>query len=106
MDQENQIAELYELISNYHESWKHGNCDWKRGLAEAIYEANYRKQSGWIVTKTDSGSLGKYAPFIEFKCSQCGAEYRIESGDFDWEYGDPIRWESCLHCGAKMNGGE
>lgn len=48
MDEKKQIDTLHELISKYHEAWKHGEGDWKRGLAECIVDAGYRKQSEWI----------------------------------------------------------
>ena len=67
----------------------------------------YRKQSEgeWIVTDADSGSFGEYEPFIEFKCPECGVIHGFESGEYDWQYGDPIPWVSCPCCGAKMKGG-
>lgn len=33
---------LIELITEYHEAWKHGEGDWKRGLADSIIA------DGWI----------------------------------------------------------
>ena len=75
--------------------------------AERFYNAGYRKQSEreWIVTDADSGSFGEYEPFIEFKCPECGVVHGFESGEYDWQYGDPIPWVSCPCCGAKMKGG-
>lgn len=37
-----QRAKLIELITEYHEAWKHGEGDWKRGLADSIIA------DGWI----------------------------------------------------------
>lgn len=75
--------------------------------AERAYNAGYRKQSEgeWIVTDADSGSFGEYEPFIEFKCPECGVVHGLESGEYDWQYGDPIPWVSCPCCGAKMKDG-
>ena len=77
-------------------------ADWHN--AEALYNAGYRKQSEgeWVVTDADSGSFGEYAPFIEFKCPKCENAYGIESGQYGWQYGEPIPWVSCPLCGAKM----
>ena len=71
-----------------------------------LYNAGYRKQSKgeWIVTDADSGSFGEYEPFIEFKCPKCESSYGIESGQYDWQYGEPIPWVACPLCGAKMKG--
>lgn len=82
-------------------------CDALR-YAERAVEAGYVKQSEghWIVTDADSGSFGEYEPFIEFKCSKCESTFGIESGQYDWQYGDPIPWVACPLCGAKMKGGE
>lgn len=68
--------------------------------------AGYRKQceGEWIVTYADSGSFGEYAPFIEFKCPKCESGYGFESGQYGWEYGEPIPWVACPLCGAKMKG--
>lgn len=63
-----------------------------------------RERGKWIVTDADSGSFGEYAPFIEFKCPKCESCYGIESGQYDWQYGDPIPWVSCPLCGADMRG--
>ena len=82
-------------------------CCEKHYQAEQLYNAGYRKQSEghWIVTDADSGSFGEYEPFIEFKCSKCESTFGIESGQYDWQYGDPIPWVACPLCGAKMKGG-
>ena len=83
------------------------SCDYCK-IAEFLVNAGYRKQSDgeWIVTDADSGSFGEYEPFIEFKCPKCESTYGIESGQYDWQYGEPIPWVSCPLCGAKMKGGE
>lgn len=74
--------------------------------SDAIDRIGNLKQSEgeWIVTDADSGSFGEYEPFIEFKCPNCKSVYGIESGQYDWEYGEPIPWVACPLCGAKMKG--
>ena len=76
-------------------------------IATHLFNAGYRKQGEgeWIVTDADSGSFGEYEPFIEFKCPKCESSYGIESGQYDWQYGEPIPWVACPLCGAKMKGG-
>ena len=90
MSKEKQIDAVYELISKYHEAWKHGEGDWKRGLAERIVDEEYQKQSeGEWITK-DLGFTDIYV------CSSCN-----KSVDFKFQ-----RTLYCPNCGAKMKGGE
>lgn len=107
MNKEKQIEEIDELETVLYEAnHKKSVLDY-RWLATEVYNANYRKQSygEWIVTDADSGSFGEYEPFIEFKCPKCESAYGIESGQYDWQYGEPIPWVACPLCGAKMKGG-
>ena len=119
MDREKQIEEMAKVIHDLDKNYNNvlpsslADCVYKHGgtrtnEAVALYNAGYRKQSEgeWVVTDADSGSFGEYAPFIEFKCPSCESGYGIESGQYGWEYGDPIPWVSCPLCGAKMKGGE
>ena len=106
-----QIEEMAKVIDDiesnaYIECYDKAFADADK-IAETLYNAGYRKQSEgeWIVTYADSGSFGEYEPFIEFKCPKCGSVYGIESGQYDWQYGDPIPWVACPLCGAKMKGG-
>lgn len=62
------------------------------------------RHGSWIVTDADDGMCEDYAGFIEFKCSECGLSDGIESGQYDWYYGDPIPWKFCPICGARMDG--
>jgi hypothetical protein len=84
------------------------DCPLSMETIKKLYNAGYRKQSEgeWIVTDADSGSFGEYEPFIEFKCSNCQSCFGIESGQYDWQYGEPIPWVACPLCGEKMKGGE
>ena len=112
MSKEKQIEEMENDLAN-REWCKHLQtelCDNRNCTlceAEILYEAGYRKQSEgeWIVTDADSGSFGEYEPFIEFKCPKCESDYGIESGQYGWQYGEPIPWVSCPLCGARMKGG-
>ena len=115
MSREKQIDEIAKLICTYPQCTYYniiGGCEAREcsiaDNAEKIYNAGYRKQSEgeWIVTDADSGSFGEYEPFIEFKCPKCESDYGIESGQYDWQYGEPIPWVACPLCGAKMKGGE
>ena len=53
---------------------------WKEVYAETDY------RNGWI----------------EFSCENCEYQHGLESGEYDWSYGDPIPWIYCPICGAKM----
>lgn len=113
MNKEKQIEEMARVwcaLPNRHDC---GVCGCRKGcyeigISEMLYEAGYRKQSEgeWIVTDADSGSFGEYEPFIEFKCPKCKSTHGLESGQYGWQYGEPIPWVSCPLCGAKMKGGE
>ena len=109
MSKEKQIEEMAIIISLSIQKWANDlppiSCPAYN--AENLYAAGYRKQSEgeWIVTDADSGSFGEYAPFIEFKCPKCESGYGIESGQYDWQYGEPIPWVACPLCGAHMKGG-
>lgn len=56
----------------------------------------------WIIDYADTGEAGSYAAFIEFRCSNCGLEVGMESGEYGWEMGDPVPWIACPVCGADM----
>lgn len=115
MSREKQIEEMAKAMCG--NGMSNGNCvmdDEPCNLecvygycAERLHAKDYRKQSEgeWIVTDADSGSFGEYEPFIEFKCSKCESCYGIESGQYDWQYGEPIPWVACPLCGAEMKGG-
>ncbi len=123
MSKEKQIEEMAKLACTVFDGNCH-DCSFDfyppcppKASAERLYNAGYRKQSEpfpqahenggeWIVTDADSGSFGEYEPFIEFKCLKCESVYGIESGQYGWEYGEPIPWVACPLCGAKMKGGE
>lgn len=65
-------------------------------LAEALYNADYRKQS--------EGEWIKHP--ASYECTVCKEEFFVEGYAEDY---DPIEdWELryCPHCGAKMKGGE
>ena len=53
---------------------------WQEVYAESDY------QNGWI----------------EFTCENCGYQHGLESGEYDWSFGEPIPWKYCPMCGAKM----
>lgn len=105
MSKEKQIEEMAKVIEQRCNRDCIPSCD--ECIAQTLYNAGYRKQSEgeWVVTDVDSGSFGEYEPFIEFKCPKCESVYGIESGQYDWQYGEPIPWVSCPLCGAKMKGG-
>jgi ribosomal protein S27E len=109
MSRKKQIEELKEILLKECGATPNGKCINKscsECRAETVIGAGYSKQSEgeWVVTDSDSGSFGEYAPFIEFKCPKCESVYGIESGQYGWEYGEPIPWVSCPLCGAKMKG--
>ncbi len=54
--------------------------EWKEVYAETDY------QNGWI----------------EFTCENCKYQHGLESGEYDWHFGDPIPWKYCPMCGARM----
>lgn len=111
MSKEKQIEEMAkDLQKSEHWYFNDHSVDFeldRKKTAENLYNAGYRKQSEgeWIVTDADSGSFGEYEPFIEFKCPKCESGYGIESGQYDWQYGEPIPWVACPLCGAHMKGG-
>ena len=107
--------EATHLISNLEPRWKpmaeFNGDDMKElnSIAEAflslpIADVVEVRHGGWIVTDADDGMCDDYAGFIEFHCSECGLSVGIESGEYDWYYGDPIPWKYCPMCGAKMDG--
>lgn len=61
--------------------------DWQ-SLAEAVYNAGYRKQieGRWTPRHKDTKAF----------CTKCGALRDIETQEF---------WSFCPNCGAKMKGG-
>ena len=57
----------------------------KTGKWKEVYaETDYR--NGWI----------------EFTCENCEYQHGLESGEYDWHFGDPIPWKFCPICGAPM----
>ena len=40
--------------------------------------------------------------WIEFSCENCEYQHGLESGEYEWHFGDPIPWKYCPMCGAKM----
>ena len=50
----NEREKLIELIIEYHEAWKHGEGDWKRGLADHLLA------NGVIVLPCGKGTKLKY----------------------------------------------
>ena len=63
------------------------------------------KHGRWIVDEADSGEVGGYPAYIEFHCPVCNEPYSLESGQYDWFYGDDIPFKFCHECGCKMDGG-
>lgn len=61
-----------------------------------------RKCGKWVVTECDSGEPEGYPAFIEFHCPYCNEPYSLESGEYDWHYGDAIPFKFCHECGADM----
>lgn len=102
------IEEMAKVIEKTEQIARDAHCGLPSPTmyAKDLYWKGYRKQKEgeWIVTDADSGSFGEYAPFIEFKCPKCESYYGIESGQYGWQYGEPIPWVSCPLCGAKMKG--
>lgn len=99
-DRKKQIDDVHELISKYHESWKHGSGDWKRGLAESIVDEGYRKQrkGEWIYHECVASYEGAISGY---SCSFCGSfvdEEVYEHTSFPNQF--------CGNCGARMKGGE
>ena len=65
--------------------------DWQ-SLAEAVYNAGYRKQS--------EGHWTLKRPNCSYYCSCCGKGIKIKYGERA-----AILWDFCPNCGAKMKGG-
>lgn len=57
----------------------------------------------WVVDDADSGEPNGYPAFIEFHCPICNEPYSLESGEYDWSYGDDIPFKFCHECGTKMD---
>lgn len=103
---------LIRLCKKAHSGWLKKEYDNETDKSIGEYVADYliangvtvRERGEWIVTDADSGSFGEYEPFIEFKCPKCESGYGIESGQYGWQYGDPIPWVSCPLCAADMRG--
>ncbi len=58
----------------------------------------------WETDDYDSGEAGSYSAYIEVHCTKCGLSVGVESGQYDWTYGDPFPWHYCPDCGARMDG--
>ena len=73
-----------------------GDCNKSREIADALYNAGYRKQSEgeWIVHEDDW--CGTY-----YTCSVCGCDWTTIDGT---PQENNMRY--CPECGAKMKGGE
>lgn len=71
--------------------------------APTIDAASLRPKGVWIVTECDSGETEGYPAFIEFHCPFCNEPYSLESGEYNWYYGDEaIPFNFCHNCGADM----
>jgi len=57
----------------------------------------------WVVDEADSGEPDGYSAFIKFHCPICNESYSLESGEYDWSYGDDIPFKFCHECGTKMD---
>lgn len=55
------------------------------------------RHARWIGTNHD-GYADEYPVYDEYQCSQCGAECETED--------EPLGWNFCPMCGAKMDGGD
>lgn len=65
-----------------------------------------RKRGEWVVTECDGGEPEGYPAFIEFHCPFCNEPYSLESGEYDWFYGDAIPLKFCHECGSDMRGAD
>lgn len=99
MSREKQIAELISDITEVQNGgWEFvGDSEYttdvhNEELAEALYDAGYRKQSVGEWLEIDDGVLIGDGKHLE--CSECGV----------WKK-DRQRSNFCSHCGAKMKGG-
>lgn len=63
------------------------------------------KHGRWIVDEADDGEVDGCPAFIEFHCPCCNEPYSLESGQYNWYYGDDIPLKFCHECGCKMDGG-
>ena len=98
-----QIDEMRRIIDKAkHDMWvgnTHHNGDFtnhSKNIAEALYNAGYRKQSEgeWI-----AHSLYVGCSYLSYRCSNCG-----ESDP--WQHTTAGHAKYCPKCGAKMKGGE
>lgn len=71
--------------------------DIAKNIAEALYNAGYRKQKEgeWVRKERKKGVI---AP--EAVCSNCGRDVEYQVIDGKWAFEN-----YCSHCGAKMKGG-
>lgn len=60
--------------------------------------------SEWRTDEADSGDPGYYSAYIDVHCLECGFTAGLETGQYDWTYGDPFPWKYCPNCGARMDG--
>ena len=99
MTKEKQIEEMTENLCDIEcKGMKCDACDCcceYRMLAEALYNAGYRKQSEgeWIFEADEAGGTGN----IQVRCSNC------QAGDI---HRKGLYVPYCWSCGAKMKGGE
>lgn len=92
MSEKKQIEEIRKDIFAAFGGYAKWEEDWQ-SLAEAVYNAGYRKQSEGTWEKSD-------IPGEKYVCSECGCACWY----YDYE-GDVAKSKFCPNCGAKMKGG-
>lgn len=92
MSEKKQIEEIRKDIFAAFGGYAKWEEDWQ-SLAEAVYNAGYRKQSEGTWEKSD-------IPGEKYVCSECGGACWY----YDYE-GDVAKSKFCPNCGAKMKGG-
>ena len=95
MNRDKQIEEIRNDIFAAFGGYAKWEEDWQ-SLAEAVYNAGYRKQSEGEWIRQDKGK-GRVAP--EAVCSNCGRDVEYQVIDGKWAFEN-----YCPHCGAKMKG--
>lgn len=76
----------------------------ERALADAQHvRLPTRAQANWVVDDADTGEPGAYAAFLSVHCSKCKWDYSVESGQYEWNWGDPFPMNFCPNCGAEMS---
>ena len=72
---------------------------WKSIVDELPSVTPQRPKGHWVEVYTETDYRNGW---IEFSCPHCEYQHGLESGQYDWHFGDPIPWKACPICGGMV----